>query len=228
MRIGILQPGYLPWLGFFEQVYSSDVFVIYDDVQYDKHGWRNRNRIKSANGIQWITVPVLTSGMNKPLIKDVLIDNRTSWQKKHLNALTINYGKAEYFKDYIGIFEEIYARRWDFLLELNVEITAKILSAIGLQREIKFSSKLDVHGDRIQRLIDICKLFNGTVFYEGAAGQNYIDEATFNSEGIALEYQKYEHPIYRQLYGEFIPYLSVVDLLFNEGSKSLQIISGEI
>lgn len=226
MRIGILQPGYLPWLGFFEQVYKSDVFIIYDDVQYDKHGWRNRNRIKSANGIQWLTVPVLTTGKNKPLIKDVMIDNHLNWQKKHITSIRNNYGKAEYFKDYIEIFDKVYSKKWDFLIDLDIELIDRLCKALGLNRQIRFSSELGICGDRIQRLIGICKLFNADVFYEGESGKNYIDEENFKNEGITIEYQTYHHPTYKQLYGDFIPYMSIIDLLFNEGDKSLQILSG--
>src|SRR5579859_970571 len=98
--IGILQPGYLPWLGFFEQVYRSQLFVIYDDVQYDKHSWRNRNRIKTAQGPQWLTVPVLISGKNRPLVKNVEIDNSSNWRVKHRTSIRQNYSKAAYFEQY--------------------------------------------------------------------------------------------------------------------------------
>lgn len=225
MRIGILQPSYLPWLGFFEQMYKSDIFVIYDDVQYDKHGWRNRNRIKSANGVQWITVPVLTKNKNKPLVKDVILDNRENWRRKHLNSLKLNYGKAAYFEEYIGIFEECYSREWELLLDLNIELISKICSVLGIKREIKLSSDLGISGDRIERLVKICKHFGADEFYEGKAGENYLDENVFLEQGITLKYQDYKHPEYRQLYGEFVPYMSVVDLIFNEGERSLKILT---
>ena len=102
MIVGILQPGYLPWLGFFEQMYRSDVFVLYDDVQYDKHGWRNRNRIKSPNGVQWLTVPVLIKGQGKPEIRDVRINKAERWQKKHIRTIEQNYRKAPFYDEYFG------------------------------------------------------------------------------------------------------------------------------
>mgnify|MGYP001558939589 CR=1 FL=1 len=120
MVIGILQPGYLPWLGFFEQMHRSDVFIIYDDVQYDRESWRNRNRIKSANGIQWLTVPVHFKLSEAPLITEVKTDNTANWRKKHLFSIRQNYAKAPYFKDYIGLFEEAYSRDWEYLLDLDL------------------------------------------------------------------------------------------------------------
>lgn len=224
MRIGILQPGYLPWLGFFEQVYKSDVFVIYDDVQYDKHGWRNRNRIKTANGIQWMTVPVLVKGKQHPLIKDVRIDNSSNWRKKHLASITANYSKALYFDDYIGLFQRCLEREWEFLLDLDMEFISQFCEALGLKRNIFCSSDLGISGDKVDRLINICNHFGADVFYEGQAGKNYIDEDIFLQRGISVEYQDYQHPVYSQLYGDFVPYLSIVDLLFNEGPNSLSIL----
>lgn len=224
MRIGILQPGYLPWLGFFEQVYKSDVFVIYDDVQYDKNGWRNRNRIKTANGIQWITVPVLVKGKQQPLIKDVRIDNSSNWRKKHLASITANYSKAMYFDNYIGLFKRCLEREWEYILDLDMEFIQLFCEVLELKCKMYYASDLGISGDKVSRLINICEHFGADIFYEGQAGKNYIDEEIFLQRGISIEYQDYHHPVYRQLYGDFIPYLSIVDLLFNEGPNSLDIL----
>ncbi|HEX8949593.1 MAG TPA: WbqC family protein [Dissulfurispiraceae bacterium] len=228
VRIGILQPGYLPWLGFFEQVYRSDVFVIYDDVQYDKEGWRNRNRIKSANGIQWLTVPVHVKFKDRPLVHEVRIDNKTNWRKKHLLSLKTSYAKAPFFANYIGVFEEAYSMEWERLADLDMHFIMKLLGLLGMGgKKIVRSSALGVSGDRFERLVSICKMFRADVFYEGAAGREYLDGAYFEAQGIKIEYQDYKHPVYRQLHGEFIPYLSVVDLLFNQGEESLPILAGK-
>ena len=228
MQIGILQPGYLPWLGFFEQVYKSELFVVYDDVQYDKHGWRNRNRIKTANGVQWITVPVLTRGQAQPIIKDVLIDNSSDWRRKHLASLNANYSKAKYFNEYIGLFQKVYAKEWKYLFDLDIHFIQMLLSELNLKRKMVLSSDLGIEGDRISRLIGICKHFKADSFYEGQAGKNYLEDEVFLQAGIKIVYQDYQHPEYSQLYGEFIPYLSIVDLLFNEGKKSLAVITGDV
>jgi len=224
MRAGILQPGYLPWLGFFEQVARSDSFVLYDDVQYDKHGWRNRNRIKTANGVQWLTVPVLTTGKDKPLIRDVEIDNIYNWRRKHLTAIQANYAKAEFFSDVFGFFDSIYRKEWKLLVDLDIALILGILDMLGLPTSLRLSSELNIVGDRVSRLISICKVLGADVFYEGKSGENYIDEETFLAAGIRVEYQNYLHPAYKQLYGGFVPYLSIVDLLFNEGPRSLDIL----
>src|SRR3990167_3554003 len=173
MRIGILQPGYLPWLGFFEQMYRSDIFVIYDDVQYDKDSWRNRNRIKTPNGTRWLTVPVRIDFEERPLINEVKIDNAKDWRKKHLFSIRQNYSKASFFKKYINIFAE----------SLDMK-----------DKKIIMSSALNVKGNRMDRLLNLCKKFGADTFYEGAAGRDYIDDGYFAKNGIKVEYQDYRHP----------------------------------
>ena len=228
MIIGILQPGYLPWLGFFEQMYRCDLFVLYDDVQYDKEGWRNRNRIKTANGVQWLTVPVLMKFSDHPHITDIQINNEVNWRKKHLNSIRQNYGKARFFKNYEGLFEEAYSRNWDFLVNLDLYFIMKLAECLGMkEKRVLRSSDLPVKGERMERLIRVCKYLGADTFYEGAAGRNYIDEGAFLKEGILVEFQNYEHPVYPQLYGEFISHLSVIDLLFNHGGESLSILTNQ-
>ncbi|MCX8083989.1 MAG: WbqC family protein [Calditerrivibrio sp.] len=225
--IGILQPGYLPWLGFFEQIYRSDVFVIYDDVQYDKEGWRNRNRIKTANGIQWLTVPVHVKLSQNPLIKDIKIDNKENWRRKHLNSIKMSYSKSPFLKDYLSFFEDTYNRQWNYLIDIDMYLILNLITFLGIKnKQIVLSSSLGMRTkDRIQRLIEICKIFNADIFYEGASGRNYIDEEDFIRHGIKVQFQDYKHPVYRQLYGDFVPYLSVIDLLFNHGGESLDILT---
>ncbi|MBA4368371.1 MAG: hypothetical protein C0403_12135 [Desulfobacterium sp.] len=226
--IGILQPGYLPWLGFFEQIYRSDVFVLYDDVQYDKEGWRNRNRIKSSNGVQWLSVPVQFKLSKAPLLTEIKIDNKANWRKKHLASIRQNYSRSKYFNDYIRFFEEAYAREWEYLIDLDLFFIGGLLKLLGMgEKIIHRSCNINVQGDRIERLINLCKHFGADTFYEGSAGKNYINENKFLSQGIKVSYQDYQHPTYSQLYGEFVPYLSIVDLLFNHGWGSLAILTGE-
>jgi len=228
MVIGILQPGYLPWLGFFEQLYRSDIFILYDDVQYDKDGWRNRNKIKTAKGTQWLTIPVCVKFAEHPLISDVRIDNKNDWKKKHLHSLKTNYSKSPFFSKYIGIFESAYSKAWEYLIDINMHFILELSKCLGLNdRKIVRSSTLNITGDKMDRLVKICKTFGADIFYEGAAGKNYIDEKLFSNHGIAIEYQDYAHPIYKQLYGGFISHLSVVDLLFNHGDEGLSILTNK-
>jgi hypothetical protein len=214
-------------MGFFEQIYRSDVFVIYDDVQYDKEGWRNRNRIKSANGVQWLTVPILFRLSEAKLITEVKIDNKINWCKKHLATIKQNYAKAPFFKNYIGLFEDAYSRDWEYLVDLDMFFINGLTMFLGMgDKKIVRSSVLNIMGDRIERLINLCKFFGANTFYEGIAGKDYIEESLFRDHGIKVEYQDYVHPVYQQLYGDFIPYLSVIDLIFNHGEESLPMIIG--
>ena len=226
--VGILQPGYLPWPGFFEQMHRSDVFVLYDDVPYDRQGWRNRNRVKTANGIAWLTVPVLSSFDEQPPILDVRIDNRRNWRRKHLETLRQSYGKAPFFEDYIGAFEEAYGKEWELLVDLDLHFIDLMKNALGLGgTTLRRSSEFGVGGSRNERLAAICHFLGGGTFYEGAAGRSYIDEELFRREGITVIFQDYRPRPYRQLHGEFVPFLSAVDLLFNEGPGSLRIITAD-
>jgi len=225
MVIGILQPGYLPWLGFFEQIYKSDIFVIYDDVQYDKGSWRNRNRIKTANGIQWLTVPVRYSFNDRPLVSQVAIDNSAEWRKKHATAIRQNYSKSRFFSQYWPMFEEAYDRQWDLLVDLDLFFIERLAVCLGLgDHSVVRSSSLEIAGDRIGRILALCRHFGADTFYEGAAGRNYIEDKKFAECGITVRYQNYQHPVYKQLYGDFVPYLSVIDLLFNHGDESREIL----
>lgn len=214
-------------LGFFEQMWRSDVFVLLDDVQYDKEGWRNRNRIKTAKGPQWLTVPVLTKGREGQKIYEVEINNGVDWRKKHLEAIRQNYSKAPFFKKYISLFEQAYALKWESLNDLNRWFISSLASLLGIWKVESIGSlTLGIKGDRIERLINLCHYFTADVFYEGAAGINYINEKVFSERGIKVEFQDYQHPVYPQLYGEFVSHLSVIDLLFNCGPESLKILTG--
>lgn len=225
VTVGILQPGYLPWLGFFEQLYRSDKFVIYDDVQYDKGGWRNRNRIKTATGLQWLTVPVLVNGNQKPLINEVRINSSVNWQDKHLRSITQNYSKTAFFKDYsAGLFELLTARYYH-LIELDMALIEWLCTLLSIETELILSSELNIKGDKIERLVSIINKLGGNQFYEGAAGKNYIDLGLFNQEGIIVKFQDYNHPVYKQQYGAFSSHLSIIDLLFNSGPESLALLT---
>jgi len=223
----ILQPGYLPWLGFFDQMYKSDIFVIYDDVQFDKNGWRNRNKIRTSQGWQWLTVPVFLKGQNFPKIKDVLINNNENWRKKHLESIRQNYSKAPFFDGVFEICEKIYSKEWKYLLDLDVAFIYNLAEKLNMKREIKFSSELDVKGDQTERLVNICLKFRASEYLTGDAARNYIDESLFQKNNIKLEFHNYKHPIYSQRFGEFIPYLSVIDLMFNHGEESLSILTNK-
>jgi hypothetical protein len=230
VRLVTLQPGYLPWCGFFDQMNKADIFVIYDNVQFSKGAWQNRNRIKTFQGIQWLTVPVLIKGKNQPLVKDILIDNSINWRKNHLKSIQQNYSRAPFFKDYFGIFDEVYAQKWEYLIDLDMAFVMELKIALGVETKISISSDLGIEGDTVQRLVNMCLALGADEFLEGSAGRDYLTgegEQLFRENGIQLTYQDYQHPVYRQLYGEFVPYLSVVDLLMNCGPESLNILTNK-
>lgn len=223
----ILQPGYLPWLGFFDQMLRSDVFVYFDDVQYDKHGWRNRNRIKSATGPIWLTVPVLNTGRQGQKINEVEIDNRSPWARKHITAIAQAYAKAPHLKRYLPQLDALLTRHWESLLELDLAVVELICNWIGIERQIERASCLGIGGEQSERLLNICKHFQADRYLSGDSAQNYLDVKLFLHEGVQVEWQSYRHPTYPQLHGEFAPYLSVLDLVMNVGEKSLDVLTGK-
>lgn len=223
--IGILQPSYLPWLGYFEQMHRADVFVLYDDVQFEKGSWRNRNRIKTPTGPLWLTVPVLTRGREFPPINQVRVNAAEPWQKKHLRTLAQYYAKAPHFARHAPGLAEIIDRPWELLAELNIALIRHLAAELGIATPLVLASELGVPGSGAPRLVEILNRLGGTVFYEGAAGRDYIDESLFAARGMRVAFQDYTHPVYAQLHGDFVPYLSVVDLLFNHGPDSLSILT---
>ena len=200
-RVVVLQPSYLPWLGYFDQLYKSNVFVLYDDVQYDKHGWRNRNRIKTAKGPLWLTVPVLTHGQCLPTNRDARIDTQQSWARKHLQALRVNYAKAPAFGVVFDALEPALRRPWTHLVDVNRALLETLCRLLGLERPILLSSELDIPGQKTERLIAICRALGADRYLTGDAASDYLDETQFNANGIRVEYHHYRHPVYAQLHG---------------------------
>ena len=224
MRIAVLQPGYLPWLGFFDQEMSVDVFVLYDDVQFDRRGWRNRNRIKTLNGSVWLTVPVIQKGNYDQIIRDVKIDNDRPWRKKHLGRVEGFYKKAPYFDVLFPEFKEIILRDWEYLWQLDFELIKWMNEKIGIDTEIKLASQLGVSGQKSERLLEICQKLEADEYFSGAAARHYLDIGLFREAGIDVYFQEYVHPVYPQLHGEFLSHLSTLDLMMITLPESKRII----
>ena len=223
----VLQPGYLPWLGFFDQVQRSDVFVYYDDVQFDKHGWRNRNRVKGPDGApHWLTVPVLHSGRNWPAIMEVEIDNRVPWARKHVGTLRQFYCNAPHLGRYLPALAETLERRWTLLVDLNLAVTELICGWLGLARPTLRASALGMVGKQSERLLRLCRHFGARRYLSGSAAKDYLDTVLFVRDGVEVEWQDYIHPVYPQQHGAFVSHLSIVDLLFNCGEESATILGG--
>lgn len=223
----VLQPGYLPWLGFFEQVYRADEFVFLDDVQFDKHGWRARNRIKGPAGPQWLTVPVRASGRHQPQIREVEIDaTQARWPARHLRALRTNYAPCRFFDWLYPDLEAFLTRPWTHIADLDIALIRLLCTKLGLQCQFRRSSALRLGPGRCQRLVDICRQTGCDHYYSGAAARDYLDPDEFGQAGVTVEFQDYTHPEYPQPHGEFVSHLSVVDLLFNCGPASLSVLTG--
>ncbi len=224
MRIAILQPGYLPWLGFFDQELSVDLFVLYDDVQYDRRGWRNRNRVKTPDGSVWLTVPVIQKGKYEQIIRDVKIDNERPWRKKHLGTVEGFYKQAPYFNTLFPGFSELIDSDWEYLWELDLALIKWINEKIGIETEIKLASELNITGQKSERLLEICRKLGANEYYSGAAARHYLDLEIFRNAGIDVYFQEYVHPKYPQLHGDFLSHMSVLDLMMIVLPESKRII----
>ena len=224
MRVTILQPSYLPWLGFFEQMSRADKFVLLDDVQYTRRDWRNRNRIRVRENWIWLTVPVQQKSRFSQSLLETRIDNSVSWRRKHLETLRQHYCKAPFFEKYFPRCQQVYEKDWTFLFDLCLETINLIKEEMGIETPLLRSSEMKPGGEKTERLVSICRELGATHYLSGESGSNYIAEEDFSSQGIALEYQNYEHPVYPQRYTGFVPHLSAIDLLFNCGEQSLGIL----
>ena len=227
MRISIMQPGYLPWLGFFELLARCELFVILDDVRFTKRDWRSRNRIRTKQGWIWLTVPVLSKKRTDQLILEAEINNEERWRQAHHKCLMIHYARAPYFKNYIDFFKELYARPWDRLIDLDMAVLSFLAQAMNIATPVIRSSQLEIRQvSGNDRILAICKKLGASTVYDSQGAKAFIDMPVFNQSGIKVEFQEFRHPVYRQIYYPFLPYMSAVDLLFNEGPRSKDIILG--
>jgi hypothetical protein len=223
------QPVYLPWIGLFHKIAISDVYLFMDNVKYLKQDWNNRNKIKTSDGSLWLTVPVGTKGSDNFILKDVRIENNHKWNKKHWLSMQNFYRRAPYFKYYAHFFEEVYSKKWDNLVDINLYMLNWFLETLGIATKVIIARDFNFKGIKSDLILDICLQLNANQYVFGCNGINYADIENFHNYGIKPFFQSYIHPVYNQLHGNFIPYMSIVDLLFNEGPRSMEIImSGNI
>jgi hypothetical protein len=221
--VAIHQPQYLPWLGYFDKIRRADVFCFLDNVQYKKNDWQNRNRIKNAQGWQWLTVPVHYRYPQK--ISEVTINNACKWRNKHLQALISNYRRAPFFNEMSNIFEQAYSENWESISDLNIFLIKQLGTALGLNHKSYVrASDFTLSEDPTNRLVDICKAIGADTYLAGQDGIKYMNMDNFRQVGIQMIFQDFQHPLYPQIFGAFQSHMSVVDLLFNCGAKSLEII----
>lgn len=202
---------------------QADAFCCLDNVQFKKNEWQNRNRLKTAQGWQWLTVPVRYRFPQK--IIEVSVNEAVQWQHKHIQALVTNYKKAAYFDDYFPVFESTLKHDFENIGDLNIHMITQIREILGMNsKPVVRASGIPLSDDPTGRLIDICKHFGGDTYLAGQDGANYMDMEQFERNGIRVATQKFNHPVYPQCFGGFQSHMSIVDLIFNCGPESLNII----
>lgn len=216
MRVGIIQSNYIPWRGYFDLIASVDLFIIHDDLQYTKQDWRNRNRIKTPQGPEWVTVPVHYARVDQ-LIDETFIAYDRDWIAQHLGKLRQSYRQAPFFTTYFGAFAEIVQRRLTKLSDLNLALLRWAMTEMGITTEIRLSRDLQVTGQKTERLIQLLRAVGATDYLSGPAACAYIETSRFAEAGIGLSYKSYDYAPYPQLWGAYDPAVSILDTLFMLG-----------
>lgn len=224
MRVGVIQSCYFPWRGYFDFIRSVDLFVIYDDTQYSRGSWRNRNKLKMPNGTKWFTVPVIHETLEQR-IEEVRINDLIPWREKHLNQLEENYRRAPYYFDAKELMRSVLMEKYELLSGLNVASLAKVCEYFGIRTPICRSSDFAARGSGTERLIALLRELKATTYLSGPAAREYIHERLFFDAGIELEYKTYQYAPYPQLWGAFDGAVSVLDLIANCGPKSVGFIN---
>ena len=224
MRLAILQPSYLPWLGYFDQMDRVDRFVYLDDVQFTRRDWRNRNRIRTREGWAWLTVPVLQKHRFQQSLTETRIDTSLPWRRKHREAIRTHYGRSPHFDVHFPYFDTLYDRQWRWLVDLCVETTEALKNILGIATPTLQSSRMQVRDSRQEKVLAICTRLGAHHYLTGDAARSYLSPQVLEASGIGLEFQNYRHPEYPQRFPGFVPYLSAIDLLFNAGGDSLGIL----
>jgi hypothetical protein len=217
-RVAILQSNYVPWKGYFDLIGSVDEFVLYDDVQYTKNDWRNRNRIKTAQGVQWLTIPVRIGGRFGQRVRDAEIAE-TGWGRKHWRTLSQSYARAPHFERAREAFEDLYMNTSETSLSLvNRQLLERACTLLDIQTRISWSHEYSTSEGRIERLVDLCRQLGADEYLTGPAARSYLDVEAFEREGIRVIWMDYaNYPEYPQLFPPFVHEVSILDLLFNAG-----------
>jgi hypothetical protein len=222
-KIAILQSNYIPWRGYFDMIRSVDEFILYDDMQYTRRDWRNRNLVKSPQGLHWLTIPVEVKGKFDQKIKDTKISKK-NWARDHWKTTQLYYSKAPHFKEYESVFEKAFqeCESIDLLSQVNFKWIQLICDLLQIPTKLSWSSDYQLKEGKTERLIGLCQSAEATHYLSGPAAKDYIVNQLFDDAGIGLEYINYEgYQEYPQLYGKFEHGVTILDLLFNTGSKAL-------
>lgn len=229
MILSAHQPYFLPWCAFFDKVARSDIFVVLDHVQYGSESFQNRNRVKIASGAHWITVPLQRRGLGERIC-DKAIQNEGDWQRRIRLTLEQSYRKARFFADYFETLDEIFSRRWERLLDLNLALLRQMFEWLAIRTPMVRSSTLGIDAHKTDLVAALCDYFGAGVYRSGVGGsRGYLDEAALAARGVKVVWNDYRHPVYRQQHMGcgFVPDLSAIDLLFNCGPEARALLLGE-
>ncbi len=224
VKCAIMQPTYLPWLGYFQLIDQVDIFVFFDNVQFIKKSWHQKNKIKTAQGEAMLTVSVKKKGLLHQKILDVKLNDDMSWKKKHLSTIELAYKKAPFFNEYFPGLKEIYERDLELLFDLNSSLINYFCEILGIDTKIVRSSELEAVGSGDELVIDICKKLDSRYLFNASGAKEVLNLEKFKENDIHVEFQDFAHPSYSQLYGEFVPYMSVLDVIFNVGSDAIKLL----
>lgn len=215
------QPAYMPWLGYMDKIKRSDIFIFLDTVQYEKNSFTNRNKIKTADGPVWLSVPVIKTNHFSKDMSEMLIDRNYNWRRKHLNAIFLAYKKAPNFNKLYPELEKLYGQEYGTIVDLTWNHLHFWLEYLGIHTKIIKSSSILVSGKKSELILRLCQAVNADYYISGIMGRGYLDEGEFSAAGIQVEFQEYKHPRYPQLYGEFIPNMGIVDFAMNASDYSV-------
>jgi hypothetical protein len=222
-KVAIIQSNYIPWKGYFDIINQVDEFILYDEVQYTRHDWRNRNKIKTPNGPLWLTIPIDVKGkFHQKILESKIAD--TKWSKKHWHTITTYYGKSPFFREYKELFEELYLKQEEiYLSQLNYNFIKAICEVLKIHTKISWSHDYVCSGNKTEKLVELCKITNATEYITGPAAQSYLEEELFTSENIKVTWMNYNgYPEYNQLYPPFDHAVSIIDLIFSTGNDALK------
>jgi len=231
MIVSISQPAYLPWLGYFNRIANSELAIVLDNVMLERSSktrYTNRNKILTSSGPIWLTVPVVKAGAGQPLINEAKIDHVQNWQEKHKRTIAYSYTKAPFLQQHISWIEDLYSRSWSHLAPLLNESTSSLLRELGIKTPLLFSSQMHVQGSKSELILNLCCSVGATTYLSGPFGRDYIDIDSFSEKGIRVVFDDYVHPTYPQQSNGFYSHMSVLDLLFNCGTSSMDVLYSKI
>ena len=232
MILAAHQPAYLPWLGYLDKLARCDVFIVVDDAQYEAQNFQNRNRVKINNGVTWLTVPLLDGSRGDRICDKRIarpLQSKEDWQRRTFRTLEVHYGRAPHFRDYAPELKDVYTRRWETLVDLDLHLLQLFMRWLGINKPVLRSSTLGITAHKTGRIVELCRRTGATHYLSGSGGsRGYLDLLQLKAASVDVIWQSFQHPVYPQRYPHlgFVPNLGVIDLLFNCGPRSRDILLG--